>query len=123
MPRYDVDPESFAPLEATLFAARDYVTPSSDLRPRTLEQARHTTRAQGWANRLTLITLGSMLLWSATMPLLRELSVHRDKFSGPFPAEIERAAQAYADQHRYEAQWGLVEAFRDARQIRPGGVR
>lgn len=117
------DPESFEQLEATLFAARDYVTPSSDLRPRTLEQARHATRAQGWANRLTLITLGSMLLWSVTMPLLRELSSHRDKLSGPFPAEIERAAQDYADLHRYEAQWGLVEAFRDARQLRMGGER
>ncbi len=119
MSRHEDDLESLEPLEATLFAARDYVAPSSDLRPRTLEQARHATRVQDWANRLTLITLGSMLLWSVTLPLLRELSVHRDKLSGPFPAEIERVAQDYADQHRYEAQWGLVEAFRDARQLRP----
>lgn len=123
MSKYNDDPASLEQLEATLFAARDYVTPSSDLRPRTLEQARHTTRTQSWANRLTLIMLGSMLLWSVTMPLLRELSLHRDKLSGPFPAEIERAAQDYADQHRYEAQWGLVEAFRDARQLRLGGER
>ena len=123
MSKHKVDPESIEQLEATLFAARNYVTPSSDLRPRTLEQARHTTRTQNWANRLTLITLASMLLWSVTLPLLRELSVHRDKLSGPFPAEIEQAAQDYADQHRYEAQWGLVEAFRDARQLHLGSDR
>ncbi|MEO8270545.1 MAG: hypothetical protein ABI557_12550 [Aureliella sp.] len=123
MSKREVDFESFEQLEARLFAARDYVIPSSDLRPRTLEQARHTTRGQDWANRLTLITLASMLLWSVTMPLLRELSLQRDKLSGPFPAEIERAAQDYADQHRYEAQWGLVEAFRDARQLRLIGER
>lgn len=123
MSKHEVDPELIEPLEATLFAARDYVVPSSDLRPRTLEQARHTTRGQDWANRLTLITLASMLLWGVAIPLLRELSLQRDKLSGPFPAELERAAQDYAEQHRYEAQWGLVEAFRDARQLRLVGER
>src|SRR5690606_21372188 len=98
-------PELMEQLEAKLFAAGGYVVPSDDLRPRTLEQARHATRGQNWANRLTLITLGSMLLWGGAIPLLRELSLQREKISGPFPAELERAAQDYAEQHRYEAQW------------------
>ena len=118
MPKRELDPQTLEQLEATLFAARDYVIPSDDLRPRTLEQSRQATRIQSWANRLTLVTLGCMLLWSMAMPMLRELGSQRDKISGPFPAEIERAAQVYADEHRYEAQWGLVEAFRDARQLR-----
>ena len=118
MPKRELDPQTLEQLEATLFAARDFVIPSDDLRPRTLEQARQSRRIQSWANRLTLVTLGCMLLWSMAMPMLRELGSQRDKISGPFPAEIERAAQVYADEHRYEAQWGLVEAFRDARQLR-----
>lgn len=120
MSKHELDPQALERLEATLFAARDYVTPAADLRPRTLEQARTANRTQRWANRLTVVTLSSMLLWSLLVPLLRELGSQRDKLSGAFPAEIERAAQNYADEHRYEAQWGMVEAFRDARQIRVG---
>lgn len=118
MSKNELDRQAVERLEATLFAARDYVTPAADLRPRTLEQARTANRTQRWANRLTLLTLGSMLLWSLLVPLLRELGAHRDKLTGPFPADIEQAAQDYVDEHRYEAQWGMVEAFRDARQTR-----
>lgn len=123
MSKHELDPAAVQRLEACLFAARDYVAPSPDLRPQTLEQARTANLAQRWANRLTLFTLSSMLLWSLLVPLLRELGSHRDKLTGPFPAEIEQAAQDYADVHRYEAQWGMVEAFRDARQLRMSDER
>ncbi len=123
MSNKELDREAVERLEAALFAARDYVTPAPDLRPRTLEQARTANRAQRWANRLTLFTLGSMLLWSLLVPMLRELGAHRDRLTGPFPEEIEQAAQRYVDEHRYEAHWGMVEAFRDARQTRMSEAR
>ncbi len=109
--------EGLLRLEQAIFEARDFVTPSNDLRPRTLEQAKQVASTQGWANRLTLATLAGMLVWCISVPLLQIVSQHRERLSAPFADEILQAAQEYDEQHRYEPQWGMVEVFREARQL------
>ncbi len=112
-----LDPDQIRQLEATIFAARNYVVPSEELRPSTLALAKETSRIQRIANRWAVMIMSIMLVWLLTMPFLHGISLYRDNFRGAMPEEIERTAQAYASEHRYEPGWGLVDAFQDARRL------
>ncbi len=120
MSRHSLDSDQIQQLEATIFAARNFVVPTEDLRPRTLSLAKETGRIQRIANRSALTVTSIMLVWLLAMPFLSELSRYRDRLRGPMPDEIEHAAQLYSLEHRYEPGWGLVDAFQDSRKLEPG---
>ncbi len=117
MSRPPLDPDQILQLEATIFAARNFVVPTDDLRPRTLALAKETSRIQRIANRSAVILLSIMIVWLMAMPFLYGMSLYRDHLRGPMPYEIERTAQLYTSEHRYEPGWGLVDAFQDSRKL------
>lgn len=117
MSRHSLDSDQLQQLEATIFAARNFVVPTEDLRPRTLSLAKETGRIQRIANRSALSVTSIMLVWLLAMPFLSKLSRYRDSLRGPMPVEIEHAAHVYSLKHRYEPGWGLVDAFQDSRKL------
>jgi len=117
MNKRSLDSEQIQQLEATIFAARNFVVPTEDLRPRTLSLAKETSRIQRIANRSAITVTSIMLVWLLAVPVLRSMALYRDSLSGPMSAEIEQTAQSLAIEHRYEPGWGLVDAFQDSRKL------
>ncbi len=113
----DLNPEQIRYLEETIFSARNYVRPTDDLRPRTLEAAKESNRLQTNANRLVVGVLGVLLVWSVLVSAASALSIYRDRIAGPFPVEIQQAAERYSAGNHYEIQWGMVDAFQDSRSL------
>jgi hypothetical protein len=114
---FQLDNEAIRELEETIFSARNFVVPSPDLRPRTLEQARDAHRIHVWANRIAVAAFGCMFLWSIAIIATRHLGQYRDKLTGPFPDELEQRAARYPSHDRYGTQWRLVEAFQQERSL------
>ncbi len=104
-------------LEETIFSARNFVVPSPDLRPRTLEQAKEAYKNHMWANRIAVTVLGCMFLWSVTTVTTRFLGQYRGKLSGPFPEEIQQRAASYPRYDSYGTPWHLVEVFQQERSL------
>ena len=104
-------------LEEMIASARNYVTPSDDLRPQTLETAREESRLQNAANRLLLTGLSCLLVWCILAVFFRKAGDYREHVTGPFPEQIERTAESYRVEKHYEPGWGMVDAFRDERGI------
>ena len=117
MSRPPLDAEQIKQLEATIFAARNFVVPTDDLRPRTLTAAKESCRIQRFANRAAVTLTSIMLIWLLALPVLRGVASYRDQMRGATPAEIEQAAQILTLEHRYEPGWGLVDAFQDSRKL------
>lgn len=112
-----LDPDQIQQLEATIFAARNFVVPTEDLRPRTLAAAKESCRIQRVANRTAVTLTSIMLVWVLALPIVRGVASYQAQLRGPSPAEIERTAQALTLEHRYEPGWGLVDAFQDSRKL------
>jgi hypothetical protein len=112
-----LDSDQIQQLEATIFAARNFVVPTEDLRPRTLSLAKETSLIQQIANRSAITVTSIMLVWLLAVPVLRSMALYRDSLRGPMSAEIEHAAQVLTLEHRYEPGWGLVDAFQDSRKL------
>ena len=98
-------------LEKTIFAARNYVAPSRDLRPRVLEAAKDAARQKRHIHRLWMCAAAASLLWIVTMPLLSSMSGYGKRLAGPSQSEMEHTAIEYANQKGYGINWGLVDAF------------
>ena len=60
--------KSFAPVEALVRAAGNYVRPGDDLRPRVLEAARHAHTKRQWNKRLTAAAAAVLLLAAGNVP-------------------------------------------------------
>jgi len=108
----------FADIEEMIRAAGDYLEVSEDLRPRTLEEARHNRRdfsTRTWFGALAAV-IGIIALFA---------SQHQTQSSSASPLNVAVSAdcdQLYADaqqrttQANVDASWTLVDSFRELRQ-------
>jgi hypothetical protein len=60
--------ESFAPVEALIRAAGNYVRPSDDLRPRTLEAARRMRGIRRWNKQIAALAAAVVVLAACNVP-------------------------------------------------------
>ncbi len=107
-------------LELAIFAARNYVVASQDLRPRTLEAAKDHCGQHRRLRRIGISALAASLVWFMCAPAISTLSGYRSHFSGPSRSEMERTALELSKQKGYGPNWGLVEAFLKLRTINQG---
>lgn len=114
--------DSCSQLEAAIRAAGDYVHPSDDLRPRTIESAQERHSISRGQSRLALVTIAVVLaLTIRTLGL-----VHESLFAPPNPAKSiaassteDRSWQGDREQvihGEFTSTWGLFEAFLDLRR-------
>ena len=98
-------------------AARWFIRPSDDLRPRTLEAARWYCDDRRAEQKLGGFVLAVLLLLMVTSPAIRYASVLRTQASAPSSTEIHHRAIEYASQPEIGAHWGMAEAFTQLRRV------
>jgi hypothetical protein len=105
----------FLPVEMLIRAAGNYVVPSDNLRPKTLEVARELA-----TDRLAYCRLGGMLLLmlffgALSVPALDRLNAWHGKSVSPSAAEIQEQAARLSTKKGVGPDWGLFEAFNQLR--------
>lgn len=110
-----IDDETIRSIEAMVMAAGDFVEPSRELRPQTLNEAKSLCRMQRVANHTAIATSLALALWCLYAFSSKYIEQVRDRLSGPFPSEIEATAQSYTEQRHYPIDWGVVDAFTESR--------
>jgi hypothetical protein len=107
---------SFDSIELLIRAAGNYVQPSEDLRPRTLEAARDHCDDRRAEQKLGAFAIAVLLLVSFSSPALRYADVLRSASAGPSATEMHSRALAYETQPDVGSNWGLTEAFTELRR-------
>lgn len=115
--RFEREQAEIEALERSIYAARNYVAPSRDLRPRTIEAAQEFCRQKRRVRRLSFGAIAAAVAWIICMPAASTMSGYSDRISGPSRFEMERAALDYAQEKGYGPNWGLVEAFLKVRNV------
>jgi hypothetical protein len=104
-------------LESLIFAARNYVAPSGDLRSAVVEDAKLREQTRRVAKRFGWLALACMLVWSVSMPVVRGLSVLRESIKAPRSSEVQARAAEQAEATKSDSAWSLVDTFSDTRSI------
>ena len=106
-------PES---LESMIAAAKDYMVPTDNLRPRILEVAR--MREDQRHNSLRMFQIAALIFLGViiTIPAQQQLEGWRQTAFSPNSSQLELQAQEFASQPTIGQNWGMVEAFRNLRQ-------
>ncbi|MCA9126121.1 MAG: hypothetical protein KDB22_03510 [Planctomycetales bacterium] len=104
-------------LEQRIFSARNYVVPSRELRPGTIELTKESLSRTRQARRLGLAAICCFALWFALMMSAPIWGGWRNRISAPFSAEIQQAAHELQAKGACDAHWGLVEVFSRIRGV------
>ena len=113
----DATEDAFESIEAMVRAAGNYVVPSDDLRPRTLEAAREICRIKRTERKLGGFVLTSLCFCLLSMPLADCLVVWRSHSLAPSAMEMQRRALQITTEPDSNPSWGLMEAFDELRRL------
>ncbi len=113
----DSQPE-FGDLEQIILAARHFVVPSDDLRPRTLEDARDLGLQRREIRRLGLASVLGVALWGLSFAFVNSANAYRDAWVAPSGDDVQRIAFEIGNKTNNSPEWGLVEVFERLRSLR-----
>ena len=105
-------------LEKIILAARNYVVPSDDLRPRTLEDARDLDLQRREIRRLGLASVLGVALWGLSFAFVNSANAYRDAWVAPSGEELQQIAFEFGAKTNSSREWGLVEVFERLRSLR-----
>ena len=105
------DDSVLIPVELLIRAARNYVVPSDNLRPRTLEAARESAADRVGFYKLARLFLILLFCSALSVPALDRLTAWHDKSVSPSASEIQDQASQIATEKGVGPHWGLYEAF------------
>jgi len=105
------DDSVMVPVELLIQAAGNYVVPSENLRPRTLEAARESAADRVGFYKLARLFLVLLLCSALSVPALDRLTAWHDKSVSPSVSEIQDQASRIATEKGVGPHWGLYEAF------------
>ena len=108
---FDEQDTRFKNLEAAIFAARNYVVPSEDLRPRTLEVAREKSAQLSKIHRIGFAAAAALVVWCSCVLLAGSANAFRESFVAPFGDELLNTAIEISAEQNVSIEWGLVDAF------------
>lgn len=109
--RSNDDDSVLVPVELLIRAAGNYVVPSDNLRPRTLEAAREKAADRAGFFRLARLFLVLLFCSAASVPALDRLAAWHDKSVSPSGSEMQNQANQIATEKGVGPHWGLYEAF------------
>lgn len=115
----DFDFAEFADLESVIRSAGEYVVPSDELRPRTMDAVKDAIENRKLSRRAGVLGLAALSLWLACWPLAGLTKSWRDEITAPSKADMERTAAELSLQSNMSLDWGLVEAFEKLRSLKP----
>ena len=107
-----ISPEAMKSLEATIRAAGQYVIPSDNLRPHTLEAAREIDLDRRGTYQFARFVLAIAVCGCISLPVLDRLASWREKIASPTSLQIEEIAL----KRNVGIDWGLFEVFSEKRQ-------
>ncbi len=105
------DDSVLVPVELLIRAAGNYVVPSDNLRPRTLEAARERAADRVGFYKLARLFLVLLFCSALSIPALDSLSAWHDRSVSPSAAEIQDQATRIGSEKGVGPHWGLYEAF------------
>ncbi|TWT76675.1 hypothetical protein CA13_71720 [Planctomycetes bacterium CA13] len=125
LPRRDSDwnHETYSDIESLIRTASDFVRPSEDHRPRTLEAARARCADLRTEQKLGVFLACALLVLAIVSPGFHYLSRYRSRFQGTTAAEIQEQASIISIKANVSPQWGMFEAFSQWREDQAEGFR
>ena len=111
------DQQAIAEIEAAIRAAGDYVWPSDDLRPRTLETARELSQQRRAQRRLGRFFLAVVFLMAFGVPLFERVDSRVKPRTAPSAIDMQRRALEHAARASVGPNWGMLEAFTEWRRV------
>lgn len=99
------------PIESLIKSAENFVVPSENLRPRTLEAAREAAADRAGFVRLAKLFLFLLFCSAASVPAVDRLTRWHEQSVSPSAAEIQHQAVELSHQKGVGPHWGLFEAF------------
>jgi len=106
-----------AEIEAMIRAARHYVRPSDDLRPRTLEAAREYCGDRRAEKKLGSFALAVLVLLLISSPAIRYAMMLQSTVANRSADEVHHLAAELATHREIGSHWALAEAFSQVRHI------
>ena len=104
-------------IEAKIRAARNYVVPSSNLRPQTLEAARELSEDRKSTRQLRRLAVAMLLLSVLSIPMADQLTVWHQRQQLPSASELQQRALDMESDGDAAPHWGLIEAFNQLRRV------
>ena len=104
-------------IEGQIRSAADYVVPSDNLRPRTLEAAREWSEDRKAIRRLRRFAVLLLLCSMMSVPLVEQLTAWHKRSQSPSSLELEQRALQLATDSHIGQHWGLFEAFSQLRRV------
>ena len=111
------DDQALEQIESAIRAAGNYVRPSEDLRPRTLEAAREHCGDRRAEQKLGGFVIAVLLLVMISPPAVRFLDVLRSQSTSPSARQLQDRGLEYATDPRIGSNFGLTEAFTQLRRL------
>lgn len=114
-PHFDHD-QSMWQIESAIRAAGDYIQPSEDLRPRTLEAAREDCGDRRAELKLGVFAIAVLLLVTLSSPTIHYVDTIRTQSTAPSATEMQLRGLEFATDPHIGSNWGLSEAFTQLRR-------
>jgi hypothetical protein len=113
----DVAPaEALAAIQQAIRAAGDYVVPSEDLRPKTLEAARQLCEDRQGGIRFGRFAALLLLCMVVSVPIAERLTAWYDRVASPSSSQLQQQALQISSDRDIGPHWGLFEAFSQLRR-------
>ena len=104
-------------LESVIRAARNYVRPSDELRPRTLEAARERCGDRRAEQKLGSFATAVLLLLTLGTPAFRYAETLRSIQWSPTAADVQQRAVEFGAQREIGPNWAMTETFTQLRRV------
>jgi len=116
-PLQDENDREFQRLEEVIFAARNYVVPSNDLRPRILDKARDMSAAKANTFKLGFAAMLSLAAWGCFGWFIDVSGDLHSRMLSPFGDELQNIAVELSTKNRDGLDWAWVEAYSKYRGV------
>lgn len=100
-----------AAVESIIASARDFVVPTDDFRPQTLDAAREQAHDVSAQRQLGAFFVCAVLLLFTCVPVVDYLGDIQSRLRGPTSGQLQKIGEDQATRGTEGVTWGLVEAF------------
>ncbi|MGI9470050.1 MAG: hypothetical protein ACR2NZ_00870 [Rubripirellula sp.] len=104
-------------IESVIRAARNYVRPSDELRPRTLDAARERCGDRRAEQKLGGFATAVLLLLTLATPAIRYADALRSIQWSPTAADVQQRAAEFGSEREIGPNWAMTEAFSQLRRV------
>ncbi|MFK8113262.1 MAG: hypothetical protein AB8B91_13725 [Rubripirellula sp.] len=109
-------------VETIIRAAGDYVQPSDDLRPRTLQAARDLCGDRRAERKLGGLVIAILVVAFISSPVTQYVQALRSQTAPTSSAEMQERALVYSEQPGVGSNWAMAEAFSQLRRAQASKI-